>query len=185
MSTESGLPDFRSANGMWKNIDSRELASVKALNINTKEFYNFYKMRIEALEKAEPRDGHFILANWENKNRIKHIITQNVDGFHQKAGSKSASELHGSLRVARCQDCGREYSAKKLVERDFPRCEACSGKLRSGVVLFGESLPLDTLETADVESSNSELFIVIGSSLEVSPANYFPVKGGADVFFWT
>ncbi|MDD4343295.1 MAG: NAD-dependent deacylase [Eubacteriales bacterium] len=176
MSTESGLPDFRSANGMWKNVDPRELASIRALNTNTREFYNFYKMRIEALEKAEPHDGHFILANWENKNRVKHIITQNVDGFHQKAGSKSVSELHGSLRISRCQDCGREYSAKKILERDFPRCEACSGKLRPGVVLFGESLPLDALEMADTESSNSELFIVIGSSLEVSPANYFPVK---------
>lgn len=176
MSTESGLPDFRSKDGMWKNIDPRELASVRAMNVNTKAFYEFYKMRVEALSNAEPHDGHFILADWEKRNRVKHIITQNVDGFHQRAGSKSVSELHGSLRISKCNDCKKEYPAEKLIEKDFPRCDNCSGKIRPGVVLFGESLPLDALEAADHESSNSELFIVIGSSLEVSPANYFPVK---------
>ena len=176
MSTESGLPDFRSENGLWKNLDPRQLASVRAMNTNEKNFYDFYRMRIRNLQKAMPHEGHYILAEWEKKNRIKHIITQNVDGFHQQAGSKSVSELHGSLRLARCQDCNREYPADKLLEKDFPRCEACSGKLRPGVVLFGESLPLEALEISDRESSSSELFIVIGSSLEVSPANYFPVK---------
>ncbi len=176
MSTESGLPDFRSPNGMWRNKDPRELASIRSLNVNTKDFYDFYRARIEGLNKAKPHDGHFILANWEKRNRVKHIITQNVDGFHQEAGSKSVSELHGSLRVSRCNDCNKEYSAEKISERDFPKCEVCSGKLRPGVVLFGESLPLEALEAAERESTNSELFIVIGSSLEVSPANYFPVK---------
>lgn len=176
MSTESGLPDFRSPSGMWKNLDPREIASIRALNTNTEIFYNFYKSRIEALKEAKPHEGHYILADWEKRNFIKHIITQNVDGFHHKAGSRYVSELHGSLRLSRCNDCDKEYSGDKMLEKDFPRCEVCSGKLRPGVVLFGESLPLEALETAEEESINSELFIVIGSSLEVSPANYFPAK---------
>ncbi len=176
MSTESGLPDFRSSKGLWKNTDPRKLASVEALNNNTKNFYDFYKMRINALNEVKPHEGHFILAEWENKNIVKHIITQNVDGFHKRAGSKFVSELHGSLGICRCNECAVEYPSDKLIEKDFPTCEKCSGKLRPGVVLFGEMLPADALEKADFESANSDLFIVIGSSLEVSPANYFPVQ---------
>lgn len=176
MSTESGLADFRSKEGMWKNVDPRQLASLKALNANTKEFYEFYRMRVKLLREAAPHDGHYILANWEKRNRIRHIITQNVDGFHHQAGNQSVSELHGSLRLARCKDCAREYDIEHMMHGDIPKCEACSGKLRPGVVLFGESLPLNALEEADKQSANSDLFIIIGSSLEVSPANYFPVK---------
>lgn len=176
MSTESGLPDFRSANGLWNNVDPRELASIRSLNTNQKNFYDFYKSRVNSLNQADPHDGHFILASWEKRNYLKHIITQNVDGFHQRAGSKSVSELHGSLRMAKCNDCHKEYSWERILENNPPKCEVCSGKVRPGVVLFGESLPLEALEKADTESSNAELFIVIGSSLEVSPANYFPVK---------
>ena len=176
MSTESGLADFRSKEGMWKNVDPRQMASLRALNANTKDFYEFYRMRVKLLREAAPHNGHDILANWEKRNIIRHIITQNVDGFHHKAGNQAVSELHGSLRLSRCQDCKREYDIENMMNGDVPKCEACSGKLRPGVVLFGENLPMDALEEAERQSFNSDLFIVIGSSLEVSPANYFPVK---------
>ncbi len=177
MSTESGLPDFRSPDGMWKKQDPRQLASIRAFNLNPHNFFEFYRMRVENLNKAAPHDGHFILAEWEKKNRVKHIITQNVDGFHSIAGSRSVSELHGSLRYSYCNECRRDYPIEKLFTADVvPQCEACPGKVRPGVVLFGENLPLEALEMADRETSKADLFIVIGSSLEVSPANYFPVK---------
>lgn len=176
MSTESGLPDFRSPDGMWRKEDPRQLASIRALNLNSHNFFDFYRMRVENLNKAAPHDGHFILAEWEKKNRVKHIITQNVDGFHTMAGSKYVSELHGSLRYAYCHECKRDYPIEKLFTADVPQCDACSGKVRPGVVLFGENLSLGALEMADSETSQADLFIVIGSSLEVSPANYFPVK---------
>ena len=176
MSTESGLADFRSKEGMWKNVDPRQLASVRAMQTNTRDFYEFYQMRVEALKKAKPHKGHLVLAEWGRRNRIKHIITQNVDGFHQEAGNRSVSELHGSLRISRCQECGKEYPVEKIMEAIPPRCVICPGKVRPGVVLFGESLPLEALEKADHHASNADLFIVIGSSLEVAPANYFPVK---------
>ena len=158
MSTESGLPDFRSADGLWKKQDPRQLASVRALNLNTNNFFDFYRMRVENLNKAQPHDGHFILAEWEKKNRVKFIITQNVDGFHSQAGSLYVSELHGSLRRSHCHECGKEYPIEDLFTAAVPKCAVCPGTVRPGVVLFGENLPLEALEQADTEASQAELF---------------------------
>ncbi len=175
MSTESGLPDFRSPQGLWKQKDPRKLASISALLANPAEFYEFYRMRLAALHKAEPHEGHRVLAQLQKERLLNAIITQNVDGLHQKAGATRVIELHGNLREAVCLNCGNRYSSKVLEEKDFPACEACGGKLKPGVVLFGETLPHDALRQADMETKRARLFVVIGSSLEVSPANYFPL----------
>ncbi len=174
MSTESGLPDFRSANiGMWTQEDPSQIASTEALNKNVEKFFAFYRQRVLGLNECEPHKGHDILAKWEKEGLIQSIITQNIDGFHQEAGSREVSELHGTMKQVHCQTCGKIYGNDTYVEEKF-QCE-CGGKLRPSVVLFGEMLPEDAFMKAQVESEKADLFIVLGSSLTVTPANQFPM----------
>lgn len=175
MSTESGLPDFRSAGGLWKQHRRfEELASVSALRHDFPEFVEFYRWRIRMLQGVEPHGGHRLIARWQREGRVKALITQNVDGLHARAGSPKAIELHGTLRRVRCQDCAREAAAETFLEADGTTCEHCGGKRRPAVVLFGEALPESALQQAQAASERADLFIVMGSSLQVSPANYFP-----------
>ncbi len=173
MSTESGLPDFRSANGMWRKKDPSQLATTEALNHNVHEFVEFYRERVLGIKKYGPHKGHKILADWEKKQLIHSIITQNVDGFHTEAGSIRVAELHGTLQTLHCQLCNKKYSSEKYVDEDFI-CE-CGGMLRPSIILFGESLPEVAFNMAFEEAQKAELFIVLGSSLSVSPANQFPL----------
>jgi len=174
MSTESGLPDFRSSGtGLWTKKDPSKIASTKALNENVKEFTEFYRERVLGVKEFGPHRGHYILAEWEEKGIIQSIITQNVDGFHQLAGSKRVAELHGTLQKLHCQSCGKEYDSEEYVNREY-YC-SCGGILRPNVVLFGEMLPQDAFQMAVEEAEKAELFIVLGSSLTVSPANQFPL----------
>lgn len=174
MSTESGLPDFRSAKtGMWEMEDPSKVASVTALNAHVERFFQFYKQRVLAAKETGPHAGHRILAKWEQQGLINGIITQNVDGFHTMAGSKNVMELHGTLRKVHCESCGKDYSNERYVQDEF-YCE-CGGKLRPSIVLFGEMLPEEAFLQAIFESEKADLFIVLGSSLTVSPANQFPM----------
>lgn len=174
MSTESGLPDFRSqSGGLWQKEDPSRIASTDALNRNVEKFFEFYRYRVLGLKDCKPHIGHEILAKWEEAGIIQSIITQNVDGFHTEAGSKSVAELHGTLQKVHCQTCGREYGNETYVNEKY-EC-VCGGKLRPSVVLFGEMLPEEALFQAAEESEKAELFIVLGSSLSVSPANQFPL----------
>lgn len=173
MSTESNLPDFRSAaSGLWNKFDPKQLATVQAMKNNREDFKAFYTKRMEDIKKTEPHIGHFILGEWEEKGVIKSIITQNVDGFHQRAGNKKVAELHGTLRHSHCNSCGQIYNNELFINNEA-KCN-CGGFIRPSVVLFGESLPEEAIEMAEEETSKADLFIVLGSSLQVSPANYFP-----------
>ena len=175
MSTESGLPDFRSATkGLWKVKNPSEYASTNALYNNRNEFTEFYRMRIENLLKFEPHKGHYILADLEKRGIVKSIITQNVDGYHKKAGSQNVIELHGRLYELFCISCGAKYPCKRYLEKEGEKC-SCGGFIRPSVVLFGEGLPEDEMDKAYDETIKADLFIVLGSSLVVSPANQFPL----------
>ena len=176
MSTESGLQDFRSRTGLWANVDPVAMASVEALQHNYEQFLDFYKARLVVPEGVKPNVGHEIIAKWERDGYVKGIITQNVDRLHQQAGSVSVAELHGSLEPVRCHGCG-----KIAPKDDFiggKKCP-CGGRLRPGVVLFGEMLPESEIRKAESWSADCKLFIVLGSSLVVSPANFFPRKAKA------
>ncbi|WP_188633505.1 NAD-dependent protein deacylase [Lentibacillus kapialis] len=174
MSTESGLPDFRSVNqGLWNQQDPGKIASTEALNYNVDEFIDFYRTRVLNVKDYKPHKGHRILADWENQGLVQSIITQNVDGFHQKAGSENVSELHGTLQKLHCQSCGKEYKSEEYVNQEY-HCE-CGGILRPSITLFGEMLPQDAFQLALAESEKADLFIVLGSSLSVTPANQFPL----------
>jgi NAD-dependent deacetylase len=174
MSTESGLPDFRSAGGLWRqNQRFEELASVDGLRRTPAEFRAFYRGRIEALSKHKPHRGHEVIAELEARGRVHSVITQNVDGFHEAAGSQRVLRLHGSLRSIRCHDCGKQAPMMAFVTASGGTCE-CGGSMRPNVVLFGESLDAEVLEQAVRVSRDCDLFIVLGSSLRVSPANSLP-----------
>ncbi|GKV64747.1 MULTISPECIES: NAD-dependent deacylase [unclassified Sporosarcina] len=174
MSTESGLPDFRSAKtGMWEMEDPAKVASVDALNQQFEQFFQFYKQRVLAAKEAGPHEGHRILSKWEEQGLISGIITQNVDGFHTMTGSENVMELHGTLREVHCESCGKVYGNERYEQDEF-YCE-CGGKLRPSVVLFGEMLPEEAFLQSVFESEKADLFIVLGSSLTVSPANQFPM----------
>jgi NAD-dependent deacetylase len=174
MSTESGLPDFRSNGGLWKqNRRFEELASVDALENDYQEHVAFYRWRIEMLAGHEPNDGHRVVADWQRRGLVGTVITQNVDGFHTRAGAEGVLELHGTLARVRCDRCGGERPAAEFLAAAGLVC-ACGGKRRPGVVLFGEALPVATLRAAQAASARAPLFIVLGSSLAVSPANLLP-----------
>lgn len=173
MSTESGVPDFRSQSGWWRNIDPTTVATVEALEENYTLFHEFYSMRIRALEGLHLNVGHRILADLERMELVHTIATQNVDGFHQLAGSQNVSELHGSIRSCRCYDCGEGAVTEDFLQGQA--CIHCGGPLRPNVVLFDEMLPQDAWQKAVEAIVDAELVIVIGSSLNVYPANQLPV----------
>lgn len=175
MSTESGLPDFRSAGGLWKQSRRLEaLASAHALAHEYDEFLEFYRYRLRALRTFAPNAGHFELSRWQAQGRIQRLITQNVDGYHQAAGSRDVLCLHGTLAKVRCQRCARPADEAVFLEVTPPLCASCGGRLRPGVVLFGEALDEAVLDEACRVSSEADLFVVLGSSLLVSPANALP-----------
>src|SRR5262245_59880736 len=174
MSTESGLPDFRSNGRLWKqNRRFEELASVEALETDYDEHVAFYRWRIEMLAAHEPNDGHRVVADWQRRGLVATVVTQNVDGFHTRAGAERVLELHGTLARVRCDRCGGERPAAEVLEAVGLAC-ACGGKRRPGVVLFGEALPVAALRAAQAASARAPLFIVLGSSRAVAPANLLP-----------
>lgn len=176
MSTESGLLDFRSAGrGMWNHRNPLDLANVDALENNTEEFVSFYRWRIEEMRKHLPNEGHKILSRWQERGLIHGIITQNVENYHESAGSSEIAKLHGDLGTVRCVQCSTDYPSERyLLTQNATICPNCGGFLRPNVVLFGETLPDAALAKAEDYMNDVELFIVLGSSLQVSPANQFP-----------
>lgn len=176
MSTESGLPDFRSNQGLWYGRDPQEIASVYALHHNREDFVQFYRWRISEVEKFKPHVGHFILAQWQKRGLVKEILTQNVDGFHHQAGSQLVIELHGSFRELYCLDCGARTESKRYLTEGGEVCPRCGGFLRPDIVLFGENLDPQAIDHAFQAANRSDLFLVLGSSLQVSPANMLPME---------
>lgn len=179
MSTESGLPDYRGPSGMWRNRRFEELASIEAMRREPAEFWEFYRMRLDHLGAAQPNAAHRALARLQDAGAIERVVTQNVDGLHQAAGSEAVLELHGSLRVARCRSCGTELPIEEARLRwaadpeAVPRCD-CDFVLGPGVVLFGEALPL-AIETAFRLAEEGDVVLALGTSLEVFPAAHLPL----------
>ncbi len=177
VSTESGIPDFRSKDGLYHQeyrYDPEEIVSAPFFYQNPKEFYRFYKDRMINLD-AKPNAAHLYLAELEKARRLKGIITQNIDGLHQMAGSKNVVELHGSVHRNFCQNCGRMFDAKAIKEdkEDVPHCPSCGGIIKPDVVLYGEALNDMDVTKALVLIESAEVLIVAGTSLVVYPAAGF------------
>ncbi|HHY39143.1 MAG TPA: NAD-dependent deacylase [Clostridia bacterium] len=179
ISTESGLVDFRSPQGLWKQVNPAQVASIWALEYSPEEFFRFYRERLDTMRHALPNKGHVALARLEAAGFVSTVVTQNIDGLHQKAGSRSVYEVHGDLRSAFCMGCRRRFPIDVILEGGsgvrldglIPRCKSCGGTVRPNVVLFGEGLPSDIFRAAQSEATLCDLFIAIGSSLEVGPVN--------------
>jgi len=175
MSTESGIPDFRSAGGIYnqklnKNFRPEEMASHSFFVNHTEEFFDFYRKRFVYLD-AKPNAGHLALAELERRGNLAAIVTQNIDGLHQVAGSKVVYELHGSIRRGVCVDCGEVYDINFIMENvPIPHCEKCGGIVKPDVVLYEEALNQEILTAAVRAIAKADTLIVGGTSLVVYPA---------------
>ena len=183
VSAESGLPTFRSEdNAMWREVDVRNFAYPDGYRRNQPNAWRWYVQRAAAARRVEPNPGHYAIAELER--RVEHflLVTQNIDGLHQRAGSANVLELHGSLGHVRCFDCGA-YSEWPSGEAD-PVCQACGGLLRPDVVFFAEDLPPGALEQAAAAARECDVLVSIGTSNVVWPATEIPryaLRAGAHV----
>jgi len=187
ISSESGIPTYRGAGGLWTKYDPNLYANIDHFNRDPSYYWNFFKdVRYPILKKARPNRAHLALAELESLGKLKSIVTQNIDGLHQEAGSTRVIELHGNTRVLVCTHCFHEYSideAYSFLEKEIPPlCTECQGILRPDVIFFGETLKPQVLDDAYREAASCDFLIVVGSSLVVTPAADIPVtakRGGA------
>ena len=177
ISTESGIPDFRSpGSGLWDKYDPMEILSTDVLFNRPHVFYQEGLPVLMKFEEAQPNRAHYILAEWEKEGLVEAVVTQNIDSLHYKAGSQKVLEIHGHLRSGHCLKCRASFPIRvmkeKVDEGDIPPHCQCGGIIRPDVVLFGDMLP-PCFEEA-VELAHRLPLLVIGSSLQVSPANFLP-----------
>lgn len=175
VSTESNIPDFRSANGLWNEklhmtLTPEQLVSHTYFMRYPEEFFEFYKAKL-VYPDAKPNPAHIALAKLEKQGKLKAIVTQNIDGLHQVAGSKNVFELHGSVHRNYCMKCGAFYDAQFVLNsKGVPRCTKCGGMVKPDVVLYEESLDENVIMGAIKAISNADTLIVGGTSLVVYPA---------------
>ncbi|MBP3645424.1 MAG: NAD-dependent protein deacylase [Clostridia bacterium] len=173
VSTESGIPDFRSAHGIYAGAQGKsyeEMLSHGYFVHHTESFWRFYK-NVMLYPDALPNDAHRVLAMLEHEGKLKAVLTQNIDGLHQLAGSKNVLELHGTVHRNFCMRCGHQYDLSDILsQEDVPRCMHCGGLLKPDVVLYGEQLDSDVLEESIRQIEMCDLLIVGGTSLMVHPA---------------
>jgi NAD-dependent deacetylase len=171
ISTESGIPDFRSQGGLWDGKDPLEISSEKALYEDTESFVEFFSKRINDIGNHTWNSGHGILADWQKEKKVT-IITQNIDGYHQAAGAKGVIEMHGHLRHLKCDMCGTQYDHSKYTQFKDAECEVChEGHVRPPVILFGEMLPALAWHQALTAVKTADVILVLGTSLQVFPFN--------------
>ncbi|MFC1835421.1 NAD-dependent deacetylase [Thermodesulfobacteriota bacterium] len=186
ISTESGIPDFRSPGGIWSQYNSDDLTYQKFISSEKyrKIYWEYDLARYPAMKDAQPNDAHKAIAELEKAGRVSALITQNIDGLHQIAGNTRDGifELHGTVREVTCLECHTRWDREEITDKmdrdgiEVPYCEHCGGPLKCATVAFGQSLPQDVLEQAFIHSRNCDLFITIGSSLVVQPASLLPVE---------
>jgi NAD-dependent deacetylase len=187
VSTESGIPDFRSPSGIWAEFDPLEYATVEAFRADPVKVWRFYAPRFSMLIEAQPNPAHLALAELERLGLLRAIVTQNIDLLHVRAGSGEVIEVHGSIRSASCPGCGRRYPLPDVLRllngSPAPACSDCGSVLKPDVVLFGELLPEDAIDRAFELAREAGLLLVVGSTLEVYPVAALPLEtlraGGA------
>ena len=183
VSTESGIPDFRSETGIWAEVNPFEVASLRAFRRDPERVWSFYRERVHVLRSAEPNAAHAAIAELERRGLVQAVVTQNIDLLHTRAGSRDVVEVHGSIRGAQCLGCfWTEPADAVLVQLEsspVPVCPNCGEVLKPGVVLFGELLPAAALERATHLARGARLLLVVGSSLEVWPVAGLPLEARA------
>jgi NAD-dependent deacetylase len=181
ISSESGIPTYRGEGGLWNTYDPNRYANIAHFRQYPAYYWNFFKdVRYPVLKKAKPNRAHTCLAELEKMGKLKSMITQNIDGLHQEAGSTRVIELHGTTRIVHCVDCSQEYSFDDVfvfLEKELPPlCKKCRGMLRPAVVFFGEALDPEVLQLAYDEVNSCDFLLAVGSSLVVYPAADLPVR---------
>ena len=167
ISTESGIPDFRSPGGTWERNDPMEVASMATFLGDPRRFWRFHRPRIEMLRGAEPNGAHRAVAELERRGVVKALITQNIDRLHRRAGSPDPIEVHGAIDRGRCLRCEIEVEIDDLLARSdsaddgVPRC-GCGFQMKSGAILFGEPLPAEAIDAAYMHAERADLILVIG-----------------------
>ena len=179
ISTESGIPDFRSPGGIWSKAQPVPFDDFLASPEARRQYWRQKSRAHRDFADAAPNDGHRVLANWERRGRLRGIITQNIDGLHQSAGSRNVLELHGTARQIACLGCKARFDPKPLIDRFLetdavPECPDCGGLLKHATVSFGQALPPEVLGEAVEWTRQSDLFFAMGSSLVVEPAASLP-----------
>jgi NAD-dependent deacetylase len=170
VSAESGVPTFRGSGGLWRQRRAEDLATPEAFARNPQLVWEWYDWRRSVLSNAKPNAGHYALAELENRIANFTLITQNVDGLHELAGSRNVLRVHGSIWQVRCLECKKERFDRRIpFPKIPPECE-CGGMLRPGVVWFGEGLPQDVWQAAENAARTADLFLVVGTSAVVYPA---------------
>ncbi len=176
ISAESGVPTFRSADGLWKKMRPEELASMDGFLRNPALVWEWYAERKRIIAEVRPNPGHLALAQMQDLFPRFAVVTQNIDNLHQRAGSRVVHELHGSIERNYCMACGHNYSNEAvLAMTGVPACTACGGRVRPDVVWFGEALPDDTWEAAVHAAQYADVFFSIGTSAVVYPAASLPI----------
>ena len=178
ISTESGIPDFRSPTGIWATVDPMEYASLSAFRRDPERVWRFYRLRVRMLAEASPNRAHRALAELERRGFVQAVVTQNIDMLHERAGSRDVVEVHGSIRTSTCPDCGTSYPLAHVLElllssAAAPRC-VCGAVLKPDVVFFEELLPPAAIDRAFELARAASLLLVVGSSLEVYPVAGLP-----------
>ena len=174
-SVESGIPDFRSASGLWSRFDPMEYGTINAFRKDPRKIWSMIE-ELLSIADAQPNAGHVAMARMEEWGFLKGIITQNIDGLHQKAGSSNVVEFHGSLERLTCIRCGQTYRTSGFLKEIPPSCPECSHILKPDVVFFDEPIPHQALEAADQMIKRADLVIVAGTSCNVMPAATIPLR---------
>lgn len=186
ISTESGIPDYRGPGGVWERNAPPTLSDFRENVATRKQYWRERRERYTALRDAIPNAGHVALARLQAAGRLETVITQNIDGLHQKAGAdpEQTIELHGTAHRVRCLDCGATWPAEtiqgRLESEPLPVCDRCGGPLRAATILFGEALPEVPLRRAFESARSCDLMLVVGSSLVVQPAARIPALAKAN-----
>ncbi|MCU0845335.1 MAG: NAD-dependent deacylase [Spirochaetes bacterium] len=175
ISVESGIPDFRSACGLWEKYDPMEYAHIDAFRRNPEKIWKMVFELIELTSSASPNPAHRALAELEKMNILRSVITQNIDNLHQAAGSRNVIEFHGNASRLDCLNCGQSYGAGEFeLTKKVPRCRGCSAVLKPSVIFFGEAIPVQALAESERLSNLADAILVIGTSAVVYPASSIP-----------
>ena len=179
ISSESGIPTYRGSDGVWSKYNPNIYANINVFLQDPTYYWKYFKdERYPIIKKAKPNDAHKAIVKLEKQGKIYRVITQNIDGLHQLAGSSNVIELHGNTKKIICLNCKKQYNMDEIYEKLKkelpPRC-TCGGVLKTDTVLFGEPLPQHAIDEAEIASRNCDLFLVLGSSLVVYPAANLPV----------
>lgn len=182
VSVASGIPDFRSDSGLWSRFPPRDYGSIDAFVCNPDKVWEMFRVVGERLAQAKPNSAHQVLARLERRGLIQGLVTQNIDGLHQAAGSRQVLDIHGNATRLHCLGCGNEYSmwrrARSIRQGQTPRCR-CGNALKPKVVLFGEQLSLGIVDQARGWMRAADVLLLIGTSAEVAPASELPILARA------